>query len=64
MRSELTSCCSVKAGEYYNIGGTFALNGGLLDFLVSQSSLKDELKIVEDASRLRPIDADLQSQIL
>ncbi len=52
---------SPKAGEYYNIGGTFSIEiGGLLDFLVSQSNLKNELKIVEDSSRLRPIDADLQ----
>lgn len=49
------------AGEYYNIGGTFSLEiGELLDYLISISTIKSDLKIVLDKSRLRPIDADLQ----
>jgi GDPmannose 4,6-dehydratase len=48
-------------GEYYNIGGSYSLEiGQLLDYLISISSLKSELKIELDQSRLRPIDADLQ----
>lgn len=48
-------------GEYYNIGGSYSLEiGQLLDYLISISSLKSELKIELDKSRLRPIDADLQ----
>ena len=48
-------------GEYYNIGGTHSLEiGEILDYLISISSIKSDLKIVVDKSRLRPIDADLQ----
>ena len=49
------------AGEYYNIGGTHSLEiRELLDYLISLSSIKSDLKIEIDESRLRPIDADLQ----
>jgi GDPmannose 4,6-dehydratase len=48
-------------GEYYNIGGTFSLTiGELLDYLISQSTAKSEIRIEIDPERLRPIDADLQ----
>lgn len=48
-------------GEYYNIGGTFSLEiGELLNYLISISTIKSDLKIELDESRLRPIDADLQ----
>ncbi len=47
--------------EYYNIGGTFSLEiGELLDYLISISTIKSQLKIELDETRLRPIDADLQ----
>ena len=48
-------------GEYYNIGGTYSLEiGELLNYLISISSIKSDLKIETDQTRLRPIDADLQ----
>tara|TARA_Y100000389_G_scaffold143669_1_gene141961 strand:+ start:552 stop:1574 length:1023 start_codon:yes stop_codon:yes gene_type:complete len=48
-------------GEYYNIGGTYSLEiGELLNYLISISSIKSDLTIELDKSRLRPIDADLQ----
>ena len=48
-------------GESYNIGGTYSIEiGELLSFLIAQSELKNELKVVVDPERLRPIDADLQ----
>ncbi len=49
------------AGEYYNIGGTYTCEvADTLNTLISMSTKKDEIKIVTDPSRLRPIDADLQ----
>lgn len=49
------------AGEYYNIGGAFSIEiSDLLDFLISISSLRDNLRVELDQDRLRPIDADLQ----
>ena len=49
------------AGEYYNIGGTYTCKvGETLDYLISQSKIKDQIKIEIDPERLRPIDADLQ----
>ena len=46
-------------GAYYNIGGDFSCTiGDMLDTLISMSHVRPA--IVEDASRLRPIDADLQ----
>ena len=49
------------AGEYYNIGGTYTcLVKDTLHTLISMSTMKDVIKVVEDPERLRPIDADLQ----
>tara|TARA_R100000027_G_scaffold61821_1_gene53481 strand:- start:249 stop:1256 length:1008 start_codon:yes stop_codon:yes gene_type:complete len=49
-----------KAGEYYNIGGSFSCSvKDMLDYLMSLSTRKD-IKVVIDPDRLRPIDADLQ----
>ena len=49
------------AGEYYNIGGTYTCKvGDMLQFLLSLSSMKNQIKIEVDPERLRPIDADLQ----
>ena len=48
-------------GEYYNIGGSYACEvGDTLNTLISYSTKKDEIQIVTDPERLRPIDADLQ----
>ena len=48
------------SGEYYNIGGTYTCTiGEMLNFLLSQSTVKD-ISIKTDPDRLRPIDADLQ----
>lgn len=47
-------------GEYYNIGGTYTCSiGDMLAKLLSFSTVND-IKVVTDTSRLRPIDADLQ----
>ena len=49
------------AGEYYNIGGSHTCTvGETLRTLISMSVRKDEISIVVDEERLRPIDADLQ----
>ncbi len=49
------------AGEYYNIGGSYSCEvGETLNTLLSYSTKKDEIEIVTDPGRLRPIDADLQ----
>lgn len=51
---------SPVAGEYYNIGGSFTCSvAEMLDYLISQSTVKD-ISIETEAARLRPIDADLQ----
>ncbi|MHC1729384.1 MAG: GDP-mannose 4,6-dehydratase [Syntrophobacteraceae bacterium] len=48
-------------GEYYNIGGTFSCTvGEMLDFLLSLSTRKDDIRIETEAIRIRPLDADLQ----
>ena len=48
-------------GEYYNIGGTKSMKvGEILDYLISLSTIKDQLQIEIDPDRIRPIDADLQ----
>ncbi|HVE43532.1 MAG TPA: GDP-mannose 4,6-dehydratase [Gammaproteobacteria bacterium] len=48
-------------GEFYNIGGTYSLTiEKLLDYLISLSPKKNEIRIEVDPERLRPIDADLQ----
>lgn len=47
-------------GECYNIGGSYSCTvGEMLDFLLSLSTCKN-IKIEQEASRLRPLDADLQ----
>jgi len=47
-------------GEYYNIGGEYTCEiGEMLEYLISQSTVKD-IKVEVDEDRLRPIDADLQ----
>lgn len=49
------------AGQYYNIGGAYTCKvGEMLNFLLSLSPMKDQIKIEVDPERLRPIDADLQ----
>ena len=49
------------AGEYYNIGGAYTCKvGEMLQFLLSLSPMKDQIKVEVDPERLRPIDADLQ----
>ncbi|MCR4604885.1 MAG: GDP-mannose 4,6-dehydratase [Eubacterium sp.] len=48
-------------GEYYNIGGAYTCEvGDTLNTLISFSTKKDEIEVVTDPERLRPIDADLQ----
>lgn len=48
-------------GEYYNIGGNFSCTvGEMLNYLISKSSAKSQIRIEVDQDRLRPIDADLQ----
>jgi len=48
-------------GEFYNIGGTYSCTiKELLNYLISLSPKKDQIKIEVDPERLRPIDADLQ----
>ena len=47
-------------GEYYNIGGTHTCKiSDMLNYLLSKSTIQN-IEIVTDVSRLRPIDADLQ----
>jgi len=47
-------------GEYYNIGGTHTCKiSDMLNFLINQSTVEN-IEIVIDPERLRPIDADLQ----
>ncbi len=47
-------------GAYYNIGGSFSCTvGDMLRHLLSLSS-RDDIRVVTDPERLRPIDADLQ----
>jgi len=47
-------------GAYYNIGGAFSCTvGDMLRHLLSLSS-RDDIEVVPDPERLRPIDADLQ----
>jgi GDP-mannose 4,6-dehydratase len=48
-------------GQYYNIGGQHTAEvGEILDHLISLSSVRNRLKIIQDPTRTRPIDADLQ----
>ena len=47
-------------GAYYNIGGSFSCTvGDMLRHLLSLSP-RDDIEVVTDPERLRPIDADLQ----
>jgi GDPmannose 4,6-dehydratase len=47
-------------GEYYNIGGLYTCKiGDMLNYLIGKSTI-DNIEIVIDPERLRPIDADLQ----
>jgi GDP-4-dehydro-6-deoxy-D-mannose reductase len=56
----LTTFNPVK-GEYYNIGGQHKAEiGEILHHLISLSSIADSLKVIQDPTRMRPIDADLQ----
>lgn len=49
------------AGEYYNIGGSYTCTvGDCLYYLISLSTMKNQIKVETDPERLRPIDADLQ----
>jgi len=49
------------SGEYYNIGGTYTCTvGEMLDYLISISTLANEIMVETEESRLRPLDADLQ----
>jgi len=48
-----------QPGAYYNIGGDYSCTvGEMLETLIEMSPMRPQ--IVEDPSRLRPIDADLQ----
>lgn len=48
-------------GAYYNIGGTHTASvRQMLDTLLDLSFMKDDILVVTDPERLRPIDADLQ----
>lgn len=48
-------------GEFYNIGGQYSCSvGSMLDHLISLSTMKDNITIQIDKSRLRALDADLQ----
>ncbi|REL34826.1 GDP-mannose 4,6-dehydratase [Thalassotalea euphylliae] len=48
------------AGEYYNIGGSYSCTvEDMLNYLISRSTVS-EIKVEQEASRVRPLDADLQ----
>jgi len=50
-----------QPGECYNIGGAFSCSvREMLDFLLSLSPRKAEIRLETDPERLRPLDADLQ----
>lgn len=50
-----------QAGESYNIGGAHTCTvREMLDFLISQSSRRADIRVEIDPERLRPLDADLQ----
>ena len=52
---------NLKPGSYYNIGGTYSCSvGDILNYLINLSPFKNKIKIIEDPSRFREIDADLQ----
>jgi len=57
----LLTATNVLPGETFNIGGSYSCEvGEMLNYLISLSPKKNEIEIVEDPSRIRPIDADLQ----
>ena len=48
------------SGEYYNIGGSYSCSiKDMLNYLLSKSTVNN-IEVVTDPNRLRPIDADLQ----
>ena len=48
-------------GEFYNIGGNFTCSiKEMLNFLISISSKKNDIKVETEGKRIRPLDADLQ----
>ncbi len=48
------------AGEYYNIGGSFSCTvEEMLNHLISLST-RDDIRVEQESSRVRPLDADLQ----
>lgn len=48
------------AGEYYNIGGSYSCTvEDMLKYLISRSTVKN-IKVEQEAARVRPLDADLQ----
>lgn len=48
-------------GAYYNIGGSFSCTiGDMLNHLISISTKCGEIRVETEATRLRPLDADLQ----
>jgi GDPmannose 4,6-dehydratase len=53
--------CNPVPGAYYNIGGNFTCTiGDMLRHLISRSTVADDIRVEQDPTRLRPIDADLQ----
>ena len=50
-----------QPGQCYNIGGSFSCGvGDMLAHLVSISTMRDDIRVEQEAVRLRPLDADLQ----
>lgn len=50
-----------QAGESYNIGGAYTCTvREMLNFLISQSTRKVDIRVEADPERMRPLDADLQ----
>lgn len=50
-----------RNGDVFNIGGSHVCSiREMLDYLISLSPMKDQLNVIADANRIRPIDADLQ----
>jgi GDP-mannose 4,6-dehydratase len=48
-------------GAYYNIGGTYHCTvGDMLRYLISLSPRESDIRVETEATRLRPLDADLQ----
>jgi len=48
------------SGEYYNIGGSYSCSiKDMLNYLLSKSTINN-IEVITDPNRLRPIDADLQ----